>query len=334
MNSAATIHKDAVIIDAVSPLIERYEYLDLYAKGGVTCVAPTVAALEGPAQALTKISAWLRLLDRRPDLVHVRTAADIERAKAAGKLGILFHFQGTGPIEQDLNLVEAYRTLGVRLIQLSYNGKNYVGDGCEERTDAGLSRFGERLIERLNENRIIVDVSHTGHRTSMEAMEVSKRPVVFSHSNAKAILDTRRNISEDQAKAVAKTGGLVGATLVPFFTVRGCRPTIDNFISHIDYFVKLIGVDHVGLGLDFTWTLPPFASDEVAGRNWQDAVNAGWWDPDNYPKPPHYYPQGMDTPAEMMNLTEALLKRGYDAEDVKKILGGNWLRVCREVWGA
>jgi membrane dipeptidase len=333
MLGAEQIHREAIIVDATAPLLQRPTHLGLYAKGGVTCVAPTVTTSEDSGQTLKALGRWLRLLSTRPDLLHIRSVADVRRAKAEGKLGILFHFQGTEPFEADLDLVEAYQTLGLRMVMLTYNVKNLVGDGCEERTDAGLSRFGVRLIERLNANRVVVDVAHTGYRTTMEAMEASTRPVVFSHSNAKALLDTRRNITDEQARTAARTGGLVGVVACPYFVVQGRRPTLDEFIDHIAHFAEVAGIDHVGLGLDFWWGVQPFSSDAEAESLWQRAVDAGRWDSTTYPKPPHYYPVGLETPAQMGALTEGLLRRGFCAEDTRKVMGENWLRVFRDVWG-
>lgn len=328
------VHEDAIIIDGVSPLVRRRQFIELYVQGGFTCVAATVATAMPAGEAVKDLGDWLRFIDSRPDLLLVRTAADIERAKRERKFGLIFHFQGTDPFEDDLNLVEAYRALGVRMVQLTYNVKNRVGDGCEERTDAGLSRFGLALIERLNANGIVVDCSHTGYRTTLEAIDASTLPVVFSHSNARAIYDTVRNITDEQAKAVARTGGLIGVDVVPYFVVPRGRPTLDQFIAHLDHFVKVAGIDHVALGFDYFDGQQPFADDAEAERVWKAAVDSGRWNPATYPRPPHYYPEGLSTPAELRNLTRRLLERGYGAEEVKKILGGNWLRVFRAVWGA
>ncbi len=328
------VHASAIIVDGVSPLARRREYLRLYSEGGVTCVAVTVAHGMSAGEAVRDLGSWLRFIEGRPDLVLVRTAADVERAKRETRLGLVFHFQGTDPFEDDLNLVETYRALGVRMVQLTYNVKNRVGDGCDERTDAGLSRFGVALVERLNANGIIVDCAHTGYRTTMDAIEVSTKPVVFSHANARAILDTPRNITDGQAQAVARTGGFIGVNVVPYFVVRRGRPTLDEFIAHVDHWVKVAGIDHVGLGFDYFDGQQPFATDEEADRIWQAAVDSGRWNPETYPRPPHYYPEGLSTPAELRNLTRRLLERGYSAADTKKILGGNWMRVFRAVWGA
>jgi membrane dipeptidase len=328
------VHSSAIIVDGVSPLVRRREYLRLYAEGGVTCVAATVAHGMSAGPAVKDLGDWLRFLDGRPDLVLARTAGDVERAKRDGRLAVVFHFQGTDQFEDDLSLVEAYRALGVRMVQLTYNVKNRVGDGCDERTDAGLSRFGVALVERLDANGIVVDCAHTGARTTMDAIEASSKPVVISHANARAILDTPRNITDDLARAIARTGGLVGVNVVPYFVVRSGRPTLDQLIAHIDHWVVTAGIDHVGLGFDYFDGQQPFATDEEAERVWQAAVDSGRWNPATYPKPPHYYPEGLSTPAELRNLTRRLLERGYSATDTAKILGGNWMRVFRAVWAA
>lgn len=334
MSEAEELHRASIIIDGTSPLLQQRHHVSSYAAGGVTCVAPTVGGKPSVAQTVEHMAGWLRYIAERPaELLHVRTGADIERAKKEGKLGLLFHFQGSVSFGQNLDLVEAYHALGLRMAMLCYNVRDFVGDGCEEISDSGLSRFGRRLVERLNENRIIVDVTHTGYRTTMDAIGLSSRPVVFSHSNSRSVLDLQRNIVDEQARAAAATGGLVGCTLVPYFIVRGRRPTLDDFIDHISHFADVAGIDHVGIGLDFWWGQQPFVSDAQAEANWKAMIDAGIWEEANYPKPPHHYPEGLYTPAEMGGLTAALLRRGFSAEDTQKVLGGNWLRVCREVWG-
>lgn len=331
MHDAARVHEDAIIIDGVSPLLQDKQFIDMYFTGKATCVAPTLAINEDPGETLGIIAAWLRHIDQRDDLLLVRTVGDIRRAKAEGKLGILFHFQGTSALADDVNLVDAYQALGVRMIMLTYNTKCLIGDGCEERTDSGLSRFGIKAIQRMNEKGILVDVSHTGYRTTMEAMEVSTKPVVFSHSNSKSLLDVPRNISDKQAQAAARTGGLVGVSLIPYFTVKGRSSTLDDFMAHIDHWTRLVGVEHVGLGLDYYFSTPPFQTEQESYKVWKKFVDEGIWDPKTYPPPPQCYPPGASTPEELQGVTAALLKR-YSPEDTKLILGGNWMRVFEQAW--
>ena len=334
MPDAREVHQSAIVIDAVCPLLKDPTHLGLYRRGGCTTVAPTMGGFENASGTLRSLGRWLKYIRDNDDVLLVRAAADVARAKATGKLGILPHFQGTEPLEDSLDLVDAYKELGVGIIQLSYNVKNRVGDGCEERTDAGLSRFGLKLIERMNRARVIVDCSHTGYRTTMEAIEASSAPVVFSHANPRAVHPSPRNILDDQIVAVAKTGGLVGAVGYPAFVSSAPRPTLDEFIAHIDYMVRLVGIDHVALGIDYFLDMEPITPLPQAQAFYQARLAEGTWSAASYPPPPYFYPAGIETPEGFPNLTAALLRRGYAAADVLKILGGNWVRVYREVWGS
>jgi membrane dipeptidase len=330
---AKSLHEQAIVIDAVCPLLFEHRHVELYKRGGCTAVAPTVGGSENAETALRNIGRWIKRIRTGGDLALVRRAADIEAAKRDRRLGIILHFQGTDPIEDDLDLVDAYKSLGVGMIQLTYNVKNRVGDGCEERTDAGLSRFGLDFIKRMNEARLVVDCSHTGFRTTMDAIEASKRPTVFSHAGAFSVHPSPRNISDEQIKAVAATGGLVGAVGYPPFVSAAPRPSLDDFIRHIDHMVNLVGIDHVALGIDYFTGQHPIASDDVAAAIYKRLVDEGRWSPKAYPPPPYYYPAGIETPEGLPNLTARLLERGYAPADILKIMGGNWVRVFREVWG-
>ena len=332
-DAPADLHAAAIVIDGTCPLLRRREFVDWYIEGGATACCPTVGSTAPAAETLRNLGAWRRFIAAREDLMLVGAAADIGRAKAARRLGLIFHFQGADPIENDLNLVEAYRALGVRMVQLTYNVRNRVGDGCEEKTDAGLSAFGVDLVKRLNENRIVVDCSHTAYRTTMDAIERSSRPAVFSHANAYALHPSPRNIRDDQIKAAAASGGLVGVNGFPAFLGASPHPTMARFIEHLDYMVQLAGIDHVALGIDYYEGMHPVANETEAKQFFQQQVAQKRWSEANYPPPPHHYPQGMATPKELPNLTARLLARGYQADDVRKIIGGNWLRVFRTVWG-
>lgn len=330
---ASKLHSESIVIDAVCPLpMDEPRYLDWYREGGVTALAPTIASTESAREAIKRLAVWHRILHERDDLVLVRQVKDIEIAKQSRKLGIYLHFQGTDPIEDDLNLVDLYKGLGVGIIQLTYNVKNRVGDGCEERTDAGLSRFGVRLVERLNNARVIVDCTHTGLRTSLEAIERSAAPVVLSHSNASSVHANPRNVPDVLIDAIAQSGGLIGIVGFPSMVAAELRPTLDHLIAHIDAIVARVGIEHVGLGLDYYAGQAGVASDEEAMAIYNKAVESGVWST-AYPSPPHYYPSGIETPRTLSKLTERLLQRGYGELEVRKILGGNWMRVMSAVWG-
>ncbi|HEY0683677.1 MAG TPA: membrane dipeptidase [Steroidobacter sp.] len=326
------VHAQSIVIDAVCPLLRRPEFLGWYKEGGVTVAAPTAAGTVDARTAMSRIAVWHRLLRERDDLMWIRQASDVELAKRSGRLGIYLHFQGTDSIEQDLDLIDLYKFLGVGMVQLTYNVRNLVGDGCEERTDAGLSRFGIKLVQRLNAARIIVDCSHTGVRTSLEAVEHSTAPVVLSHSNVSHVHSCPRNVPDELIDAIARSGGVVGVAGFPGMLGGDTRPSLQQFIAHIDAIVQRVGIDHVGLGIDYYSGQAGVASDEQARVTYDEAVRSGMWSA-SYPPPPHHYPTGIETPRTLPALTRALIELGYQVADVRKILGGNWLRIMRAVWG-
>lgn len=332
--TAAELHRRAIIVDAVCPLLRTPSHIDLYIDGGLTLVAPTIASVESARFALGQIAKWKRLIKDDDRLIQARTSADIRAAKDTGKTAILMHFQGTDPIESDLDLIDVYRELGVGIIQLCYNVKNRVGDGADERTDAGLSHFGVELIRRFNGAGVIVDCAHTGERTTLDAIDTSHAPVVVSHGNPRGVHLSRRNVSDDVIKAVAATGGLVGIVGFPAFVDDKPRPTLDRFIDHIAYVADLAGIDHVGLGIDYYNAQAPLIPDDEAMVFYKAALKSGVWRADTYPPPPHYYPAGIETPATLENLTRRLVERGFDDDAVLKVLGANWMRVYQTVWGS
>jgi membrane dipeptidase len=327
-----SVHQDSIVIDGVCPLADDSAYLNWYREGGVTALAPTVGGTADARNTLPALAAWQRRLEECEDLLLVRRASDIRMAKESGRVGIYFHLQGTDPIEDQLDLIDLYKTLGVGIVQLTYNVRNRVGDGCEERTDAGLSRFGVKVIERLNRARVMVDCSHTGLRTSLEAIECSAAPVVLSHSNVAALQPSARNVSDALIEAIGRSGGLVGIAGFPSMVAQSPAPTLDQFIAHIDAVVERVGIQHVGLGIDYYSGQSGVASDAEAMRTYEAFVRAGLWSA-AYPPPPHRYPAGIETPRTLLNLTRRLLERGYEEAAVRKILGENWLRVMRAVWG-
>ena len=332
-DEAERIHREAILIDDVCPLIQTRRYLDWYQEGGFTAVAPTVAIYENAWQTVKELGAWHDHVRRNPDLVIVRHAADIEAAKREGKLGLILHFQNTDPVENDLNLVDAFKALGVGVMQLCYNVRNRVGTGATEDNDEGLSHFGEKFVARCNDARVIVDCSHTGRQTTLDAIAASSRPVIFSHANPKGVFDCQRNIDDTQIRAIAEKGGVIGVVGYAYFLGREQRPTLDSYIDHMDYLVRVAGVEHVCIGIDYFRFQYPVATEAEAQVMYDAAISSGKWSKETYLPPPYYYPAGIETPRTMLNLTRRLLERGYKEDAIKKIYGRNLLRVYREVWG-
>jgi membrane dipeptidase len=218
------------------------------------------------------------------------------------------------------------------MVQLAYNIKDFVGDGCAERTDCGLSTFGVKVVEELNRLGIVVDCAHTGYQTTMDAIEVSAKPVIISHGNVRAVCDNSRNLKDDTIQAIANNGGVIGMVGYPAFVAKKVRPNIDDLLDHVDYLAKLVGVEHISVGIDYYQGQAGVADEAQSKALYKMMVNSGTWNPRDYPPPPYYYPKGIEMPEQLPNLTGELLKRGYSEEEVKMILGENLIRIFKEVW--
>jgi len=328
------LHKESLVVDGTCPLLRDKGFIDWYIEGGVDIVTPTVGAYYPAAVSLKLIGEWLGFIRERDDLVLVTTGAEARAAKAEGRTGVVFHFQGTAALEDDLRHVDAFKRLGVGIIQLTYNTEDLVGFGAQVEVDEGLKPFGREVIARCNDARIIVDCSHTGHRTSMEAIEASTQPVILSHANPRALYATQseRNVTDELICAIADSGGIMGITGFPGFLGGGARPSLDVYVDHIDHVVETAGIDHVAVAIDYYDGQHPVVDDEEAKSLYEQRVESGVWAGPDYPPPPHYYPAGIETPRTLPNLTTKLIERGYSAEDTAKILGDNWLRIYHTIW--
>jgi membrane dipeptidase len=325
---AAALLQDALVWDNTFPctilcgsLPEHVQSLRRMKESGYNFVSLTISGDKfGIEFCVRRIGELLATFRPHADWLTVcYGVADIEAAKVAGKLGVGFHFQGTDPFGRDLGMVEVFYRLGVRHALLAYNQKNAVGDGCHERTDAGLSRYGLELIAEMNRVGMLVDCTHTGYRTTMEAMEASTAPCIFSHSSCRALCDHERNITDDQMKACARGGGVIGINGVGTFLGHDDAST-ENLIRHIDYAAQLVGPQHVGYGSDFVSSIPTLMGVVTANPS---RYPAGQYQSSHIP---------FTEPEQMPELVDGLLKRGYSEADVRGIVGENWLRVCRQVW--
>jgi membrane dipeptidase len=320
---ASKIHREAIVIDAACPGPYWRAHRDDWVAGGATACALTVGWPGPVREALYDIADLFRIVRETSGLRLAMSAADIRAAKAEGELAVILHFQGAEPVEYEPGLLEVYWRMGVRVVQLAYNRRNPLCDGCEELRDAGLSVLGRRMIAEMNRLGILIDVSHTGVRSSLEAIDASNAPCVASHSNAAAVHANRRNLPDDVIKAIAGGGGVIGINGFPSFVAPTDRPTLDQFIDHIVYIDTLVGPGHVGLGIDYY---------EGSRAEYDAAIASGVWSADNYGPPPYLYPVGLERPSGLPALTMRLFERGYDEEAVRGILGENWLRVYGEVW--
>lgn len=254
-------------------------------------------------------------------------AGDIRRAKIAGKQAGFVTAQNTVALGQDLENLNLFHDFGIRMIQLTYNSMNFVGAGCTERTDAGVSSYGARFIERMNDLGILVDTGHSGRQTTLDACEISSAPVVASHSCAEAVSGHARGKSDAELEAIARSGGVIGVVVVPTFLVREGEATMNDFLDHVDYIAKKVGWQHVGIGTDWPMSLPPFCLRLLAE---EIAPTIGFRPEDRIPSLETVI--GFEDYRAAINVTRGLVARGYTDEQIKGILGENWLRVIEQVW--
>ncbi len=322
MMSQEKMRSRAVVVDGCAPLLSKPGAWEGWLAGRVDLALPTVATHEGPDDAIPRVREWKRWAegDRRRFLVT--SPVDLA-ALGDGRLGIGFHFQNTTPLGEDLELLADFHRLGVRMIQLTYNHRNPVGDGCLDAEDQGLTGFGKNLIREMNRLGMVIDLSHTGTRTTLEAIECSAHPTVFSHSNVRRLFDHPRNISDQQIRAVAERGGLVGVNAVSaFLRTDGVGANLSDLIDHIDYLAEMIGPDRVCLGLDF-WSDAPVDYSEWTG--------AGRWLADA-PSRQVNWPEGICGPGHIPRIAHQLRSRSYSPEEIAGIMGNNWVRLFRAVW--
>ena len=264
---------------------------------------------------------------------QVRSVADIRRAKASGKVGLINGFQDATMLESDVTRLNVFYDLGVRIVQLTYNVRNLLGDGCLEPGNAGLSAFGREVVRQMNALGMLVDLSHCGRRTTTDAIAASSKPVAVTHSGCAALAELPRNKTDEQLKLLADKGGVVGIYTMPFLRISG-QPTAADFIRHVEHAVQVCGEEHVGVGTDNSITpldLTPAFRAEHAGFV-RERRRMGIGAPGEDENVFNYVPD-FNTPRRMEQIADALAARGHSSARIEKILGQNWLRLFGEVWG-
>jgi membrane dipeptidase len=306
---------------------------------GLTAVNVTVGYVAGPQEpfesTVSAIAVWDRLIrERAADLLKVWTAEDIRRAHREGRIGIIYGFQNAVALGDKLDRVEIFRDLGVRVIQLTYNPRNTLGDGSMVAENHGLTPFGREVVARLNEDRVMVDLSHSGERTCLDAARLSRQPISINHTGCRALADLPRNKTDEELRLVASRGGFVGIYFMPFLTLSGHAAAAD-VVAHIDHAVNVCGEDHVGIGTDGPVTtiddLAAYRSllaKEVAGRA-AAGIAARGERADTLP-----FVIDLRGPDQFRDLARRLARRGYPTARIEKILGLNFLRFAAEVWGS
>jgi membrane dipeptidase len=289
------------------------------------------AAFERSRQALAD---WKSRVETHGDVfLHVKTAADLERAHIEHRLGIIFAFQGTEPLGEESGRIPMFREMGLRVMQLTHNRRNLVGDGCMEPGNAGLSNYGRQVVERLNVEKLVIDLSHASPRTTKEAIRASAAPMLIGHTGCRALADLPRNVDDAELRALADKGGVAGIIFWPYLRIDK-QPMAIDVIRHLEHAINVCGEDHVGIGTDGE-VAPVKRSPEWEreNREWvreskQDGIFAATRPDDLYTFIPDL------NVANRFELVAARLsKRGHSDARIEKLLGRNFARVMREVWG-
>jgi len=296
------------------------DMLTRFAASGFTFLSLTIGAdWDAPEPTLRHFAKERRWFEERDRFRLVESVADVRAAKSAGKLAIGFHLQGAGPLRYDPFLISLYYRLGVRWMILAYNTRNPLGDGCHEPGNAGLSMLGRAFVREMNRVGMMIDASHAGERTSLDMIELSEKPIIFSHSNARALKNHERNVTDEQIRALAAKGGVLGVNSIGAFVNEDHSSGVPGLIRHIDHIVQMAGPSHVGLGLDVV-----FYQDFMS-----KLYNAGPMMAERgYPRPPWSDLR----PEQLAGLVDAMLALGYGEPAIKGILGENFLRVAEENW--
>lgn len=323
------LHDSSIVIDG-SIVIEQSEaHFKRFKAGGVTAVNHTVTEpYSGLEESLAQVNHWRRWIDKNSASVMLATTVDhIHEAKKTGREAIIFGPQNTEMVGLNLDMIGTFYDLGVRIMQLTYQRQNWIGSGCGEQSDDGLTNFGRQFVKEMNQIGMVVDVSHCGQKTSVQAMEVSSKPIMITHSFSAKLSPHIRAKSDDTIRALGKHGGVIGITgLSPYLYYPDAptrQPDIARLVEHIKHCVDLAGIDSVAIGLDYDETFTPEKRAEGAKKH---GPLLGTW-PWNERRC-----KTLDDASGFPNITAGLLAAGFSDTDVRKVLGGNWMRVMSACW--
>ena len=330
---AAEIHDRAIIIDGRDPTFlvfrqskeQKPDYWATLERSGLTASVVDVPWTDdGFRDGAINFAEWHERVLARPRTMIVKTVEDIERAKKEGRSGFILSSQTPTIVEDEPRLLRCLYEMGLRVMEMTYQKRNLLADGCGEPANGGLSNLGRAVVSEMNRLGISIDLSHAGDRTMDETIDASEQPVFFSHSNARAVVNHPRNVPDPTLKRLAARGGVCGISAYSAFL----RPdggktgtTLQDYVTMLDYVVDLIGIDHVSMGFDVGESRTPFELATIGGGD---------------PSRPHdvsvRYVRELNTRSELRSLTETLLSRGYDEESIHKFLGGNLLTFFRATW--
>jgi len=317
--------RSMMIIDGLQYSNWSREIFEQMREGGVDAVHATLVYHENSRETLSRFGDWNRRFEQHADLIMpVFEPADIERARESGRVGIFFGAQNCSPLEDDIDMVAVMRRQGLLIMQLTYNNQSLLATGCYEQEDSGITRFGRQVIREMNRVGMIIDMSHSAERSTLEVIELSERPVIISHANPTFFHPAKRNKSDAVLKAIAESGGLLGFSVYPFHLKDGSDCTLDSFCGMVADTAELMGIEHIGLGTDLCQAQPHSVLEWMRNGRWSkdmdygegNSANAGW------PQPLSWFRDNRDFP----NIIQGLRQKGFTEDDIARIMGGNWLR--------
>ncbi|OEE67224.1 peptidase M19 [Enterovibrio norvegicus FF-33] len=318
------MYQNEIIVDGLQYCHWDRAYFESLQKSGVTAVHATLVYHENARETLTRFAEWNVLFERNADLIMpVMSMEDIRTAKQCGKVGIFFGAQNCSPIDDEIGLVEVMRKQGLLIMQLTYNNQSLLAAGCYEQEDAGITRFGKQVIEEMNRVGMVIDMSHSAERSTLETIELSARPICISHANPSNVHSALRNKSPEVIRALTARGGLLGFSLYPFHLPDGSKCSLETFCQMIAETADEVGVEHLAIGSDLCLNQPQSVLDWMRNGRWSksldygegSASNAGWpaalpWFPDS---------------SGMKNIYKGLRDIGFNEAETTAVMGGNWL---------
>ncbi len=300
--------------------------------GEVACVHVTICYHEDFRETVENVIAWNRWFERYPDLiVPARTAEDVRRAQQDGRTAIVFGLQNCSPIEDDIGLIEVCHQIGIRFMQLSYNNQSLLATGCYEAEDPGITRMGRQAIREMNRVGLVVDMSHSAERSTLEAIELSERPIAITHANPHAWHPAIRNKSETVLRALGESGGMLGFSMYPHHLAGGSDCTLDAFCRMIADTAELMGVERIGFGSDLCQDQPDSVVEWMRVGTWTRDIDYGEGSAAlaGFPPQPGWFRTNRDFPG----LAGGLAAVGFSAQEVDRIMGLNWLDFFERSFG-
>ena len=318
------MRNDMLMIDGLQYVNWNRELFEEAQKSGVHTIHVTIAYWENIRETLENIGTWNRHFINHVDLIMpVRKAADILEAKRLGKVGIIFGFQNCSPIEDDVKMVEILHQLGVRIMQLTYNNQSFLATGCYEEQDAGITRFGRQVIKEMNRVGMVIDMSHSAEKSTLEAIEISERPIAITHANPTFFHKALRNKSETVIRAIGESKGMLGFSMYPFHLKNGSDCTLEEFCQMIGETADMIGIDRIGIGSDLCLNWDYTVLEWMRSGRWTTSIDHGEGSAEkpSWPEQPSWFVGSKD----LHTIAKGLANQGFSDDDIAKVMGENWL---------